>query len=182
MIAAGYMAKKVEQAPDWLNTAIVDDIYSVSACISDDFADYINYWQHNGYWLFDNPEVIRQVAKHNALKLNDTTLFYYEVYDYQFNDSAKTWESFDPEPSFALDVEKPLSAQLEGFDVVSFSGGTSPECSPLSCNNLAREIRTNSHCLLSSLEEARGLLEKGYFVKCEPGPYRIFAVFRLEWP
>lgn len=51
MIPIGYMAKHVVKKPDWLQTNQVEDIYSVSNCISDDFADYINYWQHNGYWL-----------------------------------------------------------------------------------------------------------------------------------
>ncbi len=81
-----------------------------------------------------------------------------------------------------MEVEQPAAAEPEGYDVVSFSAGTSPECSPLSCNGLAKEIPTNRHCLLDSFEEAKGLLEQGKFVKCEPGPYRIFAVHSVEWP
>ncbi len=49
MIPAGYMAKRVSSKPDWLNAAQVIDIYSVSSCVSPDFADYINYWMHNGF-------------------------------------------------------------------------------------------------------------------------------------
>lgn len=180
MIPAGYMAKRVEKSTDWLGAPNVDDIYSVSSCVSEDFADYINYWQHNGYWLFDSPDVIIQLAEQNSINLEGAKFFYYEVYEYQFNEKARSWVSFGPEPSFALDVKKPAAVRLEGFDVVSFSASTSPECSPLSCNHLAKEIETNRHCLLSSFEEARCLLEKGAFVKCEPGPYRIFAVHSVE--
>ena len=182
MISAGYMAKIVERSPDWLAAPNVNDIYSVSACISNDFADYINYWQHNGYWLFDNPEIIRRIAKQNSIKLDNAQLFYYEIYEYQFDEIAREWKAFTPESSFVLDVKKPVSPSLEGFDVVSFSAGTSSECSPLSCNSLSEQIQTNTHCLLSTLEEAKKLLEIGAFLECEPGPYRIFSVYTLEWP
>lgn len=182
MIPAGYMAKRVAQSPVWLGAPAVDDIYSVSSCVSEDFADYIGFWQHNGYWLFDSPDVIVRLAERNALDLEGTRLFYYEVHDRQFDEEAGTWEPFGPEPSIALGVETPAAARLEGYDVVSFSAGTSPECSPLSCNGLAKELETNRHCLLSAYEEAKGLLEAGRIVKCEPGPYRIFAVYSVDWP
>ena len=182
MIPAGYMAKRVEKSPDWLGAPNVDDIHSVSSCVSEAFADYINYWRHNGYWLFDSSDIISRLAEQNSINLEGTELFYYEVYECQFNEEARSWDSFGPEPSFALAVEKPASARLEGYDVVSFSAGTDPEHSPLSCNGLAKEIETNRHCLLSSFEEAKDLLEKGQFVNCETGPYRIFAVHSVEWP
>ena len=62
LIPAGYMAKRVATRPEWLEVPSVDDIYSVSRCVSRDFADYINYWKHNGYWLFDSIDVIRRLA------------------------------------------------------------------------------------------------------------------------
>ena len=182
MSPAGYMAKRVEQSPDWLGAPNVDDIYSVSSCVSEDFADYINYWQHNGYWLFDSPDVISRLAQRNAIDLEGTKLFYYEVYGYQFDWESRRWDSFGPELSFAMNVETPAASRLEGYDIVSFSAGTSPECSPLSCNGLAKDIDTNRHCLLSSFADAKRLLQTGRFVNCEPGPYRIFAVYSLDWP
>ena len=42
------MRKKVADKPDWLETDRVEDIYSVSGCVSLDFDDWINYWKHNG--------------------------------------------------------------------------------------------------------------------------------------
>ena len=182
MTPVGYMAKRIESAPGWLDDSNVDGIYSVSGCISKDFADYINYWKHNGYWFFDSPDVIRQLAQQNSIALSDTHLFYYEAYEYQLREEAGDWETFAPEPSFPLNVEQPRTAQLEGYDIVSFSCGTSPECSPLSCNGLANRIATNRHCLLSSFEEAKDLLSKGEISNCEPGPYRIFSVYSVEWP
>src|SRR5882762_11680399 len=70
--------------------------------------------------------------------------------------------------------------KLEGYDVVCFTVRTSPECSPLSCNPLAETIPVNEHCLLSSLEEAVRLIERGAFNNSEPGPYRIFAVYSCD--
>jgi len=67
MIPAGYMAKRVVVKPDWIDAKQVTDIYSVSRHVSDDFADYINYWKHNGYWLFDSPEIIVTVANANSI-------------------------------------------------------------------------------------------------------------------
>ena len=53
MLAAGYMAKKVEGRPHWLKAAGVEDVCSVSGCISEYFCDYIPHWKHNGFWFFD---------------------------------------------------------------------------------------------------------------------------------
>jgi hypothetical protein len=182
MIPAGYMAKRVSPRPEWLHTERVVDVYSVSHCISVDFADYINYWKHNGYWFFDSPEIIRQLAQEHALDLAGTSLFYYEVHELEFHGLDRQWATFQAERSFTTHVVVPAAKVLEGYDVVTFTVGTSAECSPLSCNSLASEVQTNVHCLLASLEQARGLLEAGRFAHAEPGPYRIFAVYSVAWP
>jgi hypothetical protein len=91
-------------------------------------------------------------------------------------------EAFEPEPSFHTNVAVPEAKAFEGYDVVTFFVQTCPECSPLSCNSLASEVETNTHCLLRSFEEARTLLENGTFNDSEPGPYRIFAVYTVAWP
>jgi len=180
MVPAGYMAKRVVARPDWLHAERVSSIYSVSGCISEDFADYINFWKHNGYWLFNSPDVIIEVARENNIDLNGTVLFFYEVYELQF-DSGK-WTHFEPEPSFPTVVSLPDAKALEGYDVVNFTAQTSPECSPLSCNALAAEVETNPRCLLTSFEQTRTLLENGTFNNSEPGPYRIFGVYSVPWP
>jgi hypothetical protein len=174
------MAKRVSSRPEWLEAAQVTDIYSVSNCISEDFADYINYWKHNGHWFFDSPEIIQQLALENSIGLKGTNLFYYEVHELEFDGDWKTFEPFFPSQS----VVTPSQKLLAGYDVVSFYAGSTPECSLLSCNSKAAEIKTNSHCLLPSIEEAQRLLETGAFEGCEPGPFRIFAVssVTMPWP
>jgi hypothetical protein len=107
-------------------------------------------------------------------------LFFYEVYELQF-DSAE-WTAFEPEPSIGTNVSVPEAKGLEGFDVVTFYAQTSPERSPLSCNALASEVETNTRGLLQSFERARTLLENGTFNHSEPGPHTIFAVYSVAWP
>ncbi len=181
MIPAGYMAKRLYQKPDYLKAEQVRDIYSVSGCVSSDFADYIPRWKHNGYWLFDSPEIIREVAIAESATLEGTLLFFYEVYEQQFD--GERWHAFSPQP-FPTSIVIPQTKHIEGFDIVTFYAGTSPECSPLSCNGMAREIPTNEHCLIDSFEEAKAALVRGDFKNAEPGPYRIFAVYSVDspWP
>src|SRR5262245_38667537 len=162
MIEAGYIAKRVVQRPDWLKAPEVKDIYSVSNCISDNFMDYIKLWRHNGYWLFDSPKIIQEISIENLVDLEALTFFYYEVYEKEFVEEPKHWLSFEPE-DFPTRIIPPTKKVLQGYDVVTFSVGTNPECSPLSCNHLASEIQTNAHCLLRSFEEAMKSLELGKF-------------------
>lgn len=182
MIPVGYMAKHVVDRPDWLKSNHVNDVYSVSNCVSDYFADYINFWKHNGYWFFNSPEIIQELADEHSIVLKDAKLFFYEVYELEYDEYEKSWKPFSSESSFETQVIQPNAKTLEGYDVVTFYVHTSPECSPLSCNSLSVEIDTNEHCLLPSFEKAKELLEEGKFENSEPGPYRIFAVYSVQWP
>src|SRR5262245_1307876 len=84
MIPAGYMAKIVEKKPDWLKAPNVHDVYSASACVSGVFVNYINYWKHNGWWFFNSPKIIKELAAKHGLDLTQTTFFYYELFERQF--------------------------------------------------------------------------------------------------
>jgi hypothetical protein len=128
MIPAGYLAKRVAVNPAWLKADQVTDIYSVSGCVSEMFADYVEYWKHNGFWIFDSPEAIQNVAHENSIELTGTALFYYEVYEKEFD--GETWHPLGPDPSFETNVVVPVDKHLEGFDVVTFSSRNLPECSP----------------------------------------------------
>lgn len=179
MIPAGYMAKRITRRPDWHKASQVTDIYSVSSCISEDFADYIPFWKHNGYWLFDGPSVIQSVAKENSIPLEGTALFYYEVYEKEFD--GEHWLPYSPESSLPTNVVPPPEKHLEGFDVVTFFARSAPEHSPLACNSVAETLHTNEHCLLDSLDEALRNIDNKAFKNSEPGPYRIFSVYSVDW-
>jgi hypothetical protein len=178
MTPAGYLAKRT-QKPQGFKMDYVKDVYSVSACVNEDFADYIEFWKHNGYWLFDSPEIIRTLARENSIQLDQTTLFYYEVYEMEFD--GKNWVPYQAE-SFPTNIVVPSGKMFEGFDVVTFHAKNAPEHSPLSCNGLAEEVRTNAHCLFDSFDEAYKNVTDGLFNNSEPGPYRIFAVYSTPWP
>ena len=132
------MAKRVCEKPDWLRSTHVIDIYSISCCMSKDFADYIEYWKHNGFWFFDSPEVIKAVAQENSIGLEGTSLFYYEAHELEFD--GESWHAFGPEPTIPTNVIVPSRKQLEGFDIATFSNRNAPEHSPLSCNRMAEDL------------------------------------------
>lgn len=179
MIPAGYMAKFVADRPEWLEAVGVEDIYSVSGCVSCCFADYYVEWKHNGFWLFDSIDMIRQLAFEKAIDLSNAKFFYYEIYERQFDDHGDEEAVRTTDLPFATNVSMLETKTLEGFDVVTFYAGAAPECSPLSCNGLAKEHKVNRHCLLGSLEEAIAHLKRGDFKNSEPGPYRIFSVYSV---
>lgn len=177
MIPVGYMYKTVSDKPEWLETNSVKDIYSVSGCVSDDFDDWIEEWQHNGYWLFDSPEIMQEIADKKGIDLSPMTLFFYQASEQEWFEIDEEWGDYQPEQSFTTAVKLPKQCKLAGFDLVSFLAGTNCEHSPLSCNHLAESIAVNEHCLLDSYEAAMALIQSGELKHCERGPYRIFAVY-----
>lgn len=179
MIPAGYMYKSVAERPDWRSKNAITRIYSVSPCISRDFAEWIHFWKHNGYWFFDSPSILSDLAVAHGISLDEMTLFYYRVHEKQWHPESRSWLEFSPEPSFTTNVIIPDQHLVAGYDVVTYSTGNSAECSPLSCNLLAEDVPTNEHCLLASLEDAVALIEAGAFRDCEPGPLRVIEVSTL---
>jgi len=180
MIPIGYLYKQVARRPDWLKATQVEDIYSLSGCESEDFADYIPFWRHNGFWLFNTPATIEKLARDQAISLEGMKLFFYEAYELEYDSEKGRWRNFSPIQDFITDVDVPQGKTLEGYDVTTFSVGTSPECSPLSCNSLAETIPTNRHCLFETFEGARQALESGRFKHAESGPYRIIVVYSVN--
>jgi hypothetical protein len=194
MIPMGYIAKRTEGSPGWLRPSHVFDVYSVCACVNDDFADYVDYWQHNCWWFFDSPELIQSVARENSIDLQGTKLFYYEAHQLEFADGV--WRPFSPGPFWNLrtHVVPPTQKQLEGFDVVTFwvENSPAPENSPLSGDGLSNEMQTNAHCLFDTFDAAYTALNTGKFDGGDsfpegsggraPGALRIFAVYSVDWP
>jgi hypothetical protein len=184
MIPMGYMAKRTKPSPGWTGPPQVIDVYSVSSCVNDNFADYVDYWKHNCWWFFDSPEIIQSVARVNSIDLKGTKLFYYEAHELECAEGI--WRTYSPGPPWPAEphVILPAKKQLEGFDVVTLwvEDSQDPEHSSLSCNDLAKELPTNSHCLFGTFDEAEAALNTGKFIGCEPGTHRIFAVYSVDWP
>jgi hypothetical protein len=130
----------VSKRPDWVKAALVADIYSVSGYVSTDFADYIPYWKHNGFWVFDSPEIIRAAAREHSIELEGTSLFYYEVYEEEFDGTR--WVPFGA-GAVAQDQRNPalLEAALvhteRGRGRSSAALGRAPEA-PTGCDGHVR--------------------------------------------
>ena len=182
MIPLGYMLKDVASpAPDWVNAPSVSAVHSLARCASADFGDYIPLWRHNGWWLFNSPTAVAAAAIELGIKPETMSLFYYESWENEFDDEALYWRPIKPEASFQTEVVLPsVSATLSGYDVITFTTGTSPECSPLSCSGRADELSVNALCLFDTFEQAKASVERGDFNDFEPGPYRIIAVYSLR--
>lgn len=182
MIPAGYMYKLVSTSDGKQADSPLVGIYSVGACganISPFFTDYIPHWKHNGYWFFHSPSVMHEIAAENHIDLSRMTLFFYELYEFEFDlpdTEDEAWIPIESESSFVTQIVVPPKMVLAGFDVVEYVCRNAPECSLLSCCNLAKEFTVNSHCLFDSFEEAKVAVESGKFHEREPGPYRILAV------
>jgi hypothetical protein len=181
MIPAGYLYKQVSPRGDWLGRPeLPQRIYSMCPCISNYFVEYVDLWRHNGFWLFDRPEIMEDIAAERGISLSGLTCFYYEEYDLEYDTEGDRWSRVTPEESISTAVEPPTNSALQGYDIVTFSMGHSPECSPLSCNGIAAEVPVNDNCLFDSFDDAKRALESGLFRNAEPGPYRIVAVHTVD--
>ena len=178
MIPAGYLFKMVAATPAWLGDPRVAHIHSLSGCTSEPFCDYVGHWRHNGHWLFDSPAVMHEIAHAEEISLDGMTLFYYEVFEQEFDEMTGVWAPL-PLSDIATHVIPPRHKSLCGFDIATFSQRNVPECSPLSCNRLCVQMPINQHCLLDSLDVAKQALVSGVFKDSEPGPMRIFAVYSV---
>ncbi len=180
MLPVGYLAKIVKRLPAFVNVPQVVDVYSVSGCISNCFADYVKYWKHNGWWLFDSPQIIEKLITDHHIPSVGLTYFYYEVFDQEYDQSELAWKKISLPTDFPINIAEPDYKNFVGYDVATFSCRNHPECSPLSCNYLAREIPTNKYCLFENFEQAWTWIENGDLVNVEPGPLRIMAVYTLD--
>ncbi len=180
MLPIGYMYKNISAKPEWLAAPAVEDVYSVSNCVSKHFANYINHWKHNGFWLFNAPGVMEKIAADEGVDLSSMTLFYYEAFNQEFDVYSKIWSSVEPEPSFLTDVGKPQLAVLEGYDVVAVGMHSQFACSPLSCYHVAENVKPNPHCLFDTFDQAKEVMEQGKFDTTAKGLLRIVTVFRVK--
>jgi hypothetical protein len=168
----GYFPKRTTKRPDWLAAAGVDEIASVSSCISAGPDDWIQLWLHNRWGFYDSPEIALKAVP-TALR-SEFDLFAYELYPAVFDTGDERPLAIPPSDAVGLDD----SFVSLGYDVVSRSTGDFFECSPLSCNGMAEEVAVNSHCLLADLEAALELARRCDGAGCEPGPYYVMRVWR----
>ena len=167
----GFLPKFVMTAPDWLKCPAVHDVCSISSCVSPPPLGRIDRWLHNDVWLYDTPQLARQVMDASR----PYTVFAYRLSVVRFVDGqAEDWAW----SSATARLDLPAGYRSLGFDVAGklFDSIAGFGCSPLSCNRMASEYPVNAHCLLDDLEEAFAAAERFSIEKPEPGTYFVAEV------
>ena len=168
----GYFPKRTMKHPDWLKAAGVEEICSVSGCISEAPDGWIDHWRHNEMGAYDSSDLAWSVLPESAR--GEFDLYAHKMFPVEFAQGKQCPFSI---PS--LDVQPlPASFELLGYDAVSRSGGSSFDCSPLSCNYMAEHVRVNHHCLVDDVETAFRLASEFEAGGGEPGPYYVVEVWR----
>ena len=175
-VFAGFLAKQVEPRPAWLSAPAVQDICSVSECISKAPEDRLLAWKHNEYGFYDSLDDARSVITGEEARLD---MFAYEILLLRGLEGR-----VDPVALVPAAGSVPVDFEFLGYDIVTRSEGAPVECSPLSCNRVAEQVPTNLHCLVASEAEALDALlmicAPGF--GAEPGPYYLVKVFRQPRP
>lgn len=170
----GYNAKFIERPESWLANAAVEEILSVSECISESPIDHklrlCNSWR-----LYDTTGALDQaLAEAEVEGAGSLRRFFYEAHPEAILDGE--WGPIQQVPSGV--VVPTAGFELKGYDIVCFTDGPAPECSPLSCNYRAEQYQVNRHCLLRNMEEALAVVRRiDSDGGCEPGPYGIMSVW-----
>jgi hypothetical protein len=174
--------KKVEKECSWLEPASVQKVCSISGCVSRNHELFDSGWiPENKAKLCDAPEEYARAAAvwKKALSLSGYSLFYYEMFEREFDDDAGIWRDI-PAESFPVLRQRPERCMMLGYDVAVFQKEIrNIGCSPLSCNLVAKTVAINEYCLFDTLSQAIFALERKVFDRCEPGPYRIFSVYEV---
>lgn len=171
-VFVGFFPKLTAPRPDWLQVEAVEEIASVSTCVSPAPEDWITHWKHNDFGFYDTEELARLVIPGDSAEYD---LYAYELFPlFWFDQEAEALERIAergaPPPDYAF----------LGYDIVTKSSSHVFECSPLSCNGAASEFPTNASCLIDDEEQAHQAVlrmsqpDSGV----EPGPYYLFKVYR----
>lgn len=174
----GYLAKLVLPRPDWLAVPAVEDIGSVSECMSHGPPDRIAAWSHNSAGCYATEAEALAVVP--AEQRERYTLFAYRIWPLALAegrdpdwDVRAEWPDLPDPPDLA-------SYQLLGHDAIGRGGSDLFGCSPLSCNGVAAEHEVNRHCLIDepdrALAIARAFADPSSHV--EPGTYHVVEVWR----
>ena len=176
----GYLPKRIVRETEYVGTPPlpgVEEVCSVSECISKSPPDWVDCWLHNtDTWLFDDPGSAWWVVP-------ETEREHYRLYAYRllptlFHDSEKETALTLPEikaapipANFVRIGYDAVVRQLDDPHIGSFG------CSPLSCNYMAEEYQVNRYCLVDDLDTALTMARDFATGNCEPGPYCVVEVW-----
>jgi hypothetical protein len=173
-IPIGYFPKQTVARPDWLEVPHVEQICSVSDHISSAPDGWMDHWLHNAFWAYDSPEMAWSVVPEGIRTQFD--LYAWRIFPVRF---ARGEDQPLDMPDMAV---APLSSSFVrlGIDAVSRHLDAPFECSPLSCNYMAREIAVNPYCLIERESEAFQVARDFSRTEPEPGPYFLLEIWRTN--
>ncbi|MCB0116944.1 MAG: hypothetical protein R2873_17830 [Caldilineaceae bacterium] len=172
-ILIGYFPKRTAVRPPWVHADSVEEIASVSECISPGPSAQNEHWSPNEFGFFDSPAVAHAVLGDDAAEFD---IYAYQLYPILVHQGAARPAQVTPPTVEPLDV----NFHLLGYDAVSRSHGKNFECSPLSCNDAAREHEVTRDCLFANYDAALAGATEFSNGNYEPGPYYIVEVYRYD--
>ncbi len=178
MIDAGYFPKQITPMPEWQATMGVVEVCSVSNHIAKPPGGWIERWLHNDFGWFNRE--CDALAVVPAGQRGTYRLYAYRILPAFFRHGSRQAfvlpANVHPDPV-------PESFRSLGYDSVSKSiePGFTFECSPLSCNLLATEIKANACCLFDSLADAVAGAVRFSIEQPEPGDYYVGEVLERPW-
>ncbi|RYF94102.1 MAG: dienelactone hydrolase family protein [Caulobacteraceae bacterium] len=183
MIPAGYMFRRLgPPPPPFLSGLLIRRVCSATCVGGEDLVDLYASWSHNSFCLANSPEQLMALAGQQGRDPADGTILYFEAYEQEVITGGQIeapleWGPITSSTGNAAEVSLPARAVFLGFDVVVY--GDTLEHSPLSCQEVAREVAVNEHCLIDRFEAAKAAIDAGAFFNCKEGAYRIYAVYEL---
>ncbi len=166
-VLVGFLPKKTVKRPNWLKNEEVEEIGSVSECISEGPDDWR---QRNELGFYD--------SESSAVGIVGSDKSEFDMYAYKLFPME-----FDGGQASRFDIPVRLVADLTGYNLLGYdasnrSAGSRFECSALSCNGGARDFPVNRYCLFEDFDiayDSTKIISQGHY---EPGPWYILEVHR----
>jgi hypothetical protein len=173
-VLIGYFRKRRTQVIDWLTDTPARGLYSVSECLAPGPPDWVDHWIHNEWGYFNS--IVDALSVIPSDSLGDFEILAFALFSVPYDgghpqDLSVMAPAVDPLPSSFVAL---------GYDVPMKSGSSGFDCSPLSCNGMARQITVNPHCLLDDLDAALQTARRFSIEQPEPGSYFVVQVFRAS--
>lgn len=168
----GYFPKHTSKGSDSIRLPGVEQVCSVSSCVSRSPGDWISNWRHNALWVYDTEELALSIVAPE--ERSEFELYAYFMFPVRFVDGRL--EPFDL-PALRVQPLRTSFSRL-GYDAVSRTQDNEFECSPLSCNGMAQHIAVNRYCLVDTEPQAFEIARDFSIGKAEPGPYYVVEVWR----
>jgi hypothetical protein len=181
----GFLAKLTKRRPD-PPIGDVEEVCSVSCCISKAPPGAVSAWCHNAMGFYASEALALSVIPPREDRAA-YDLYAYAMLPVAFDEDGEPRALTDDESRALSEAAKDTDEigpgyQLLGWDVVSNSLGwvesQSFECSPLTCNSLAGTILANRYGLIDALDAAFAAAPEIIRAPSEPGTYYLVQVWR----